>query len=197
LWHVSQLVIATPLSVWYGMWVALRPSAGGKAPLWQLEHWLVTATCEWLKLVGFQVVTLWQLTQLVAATGTCVADLPVAVLPLWQDVQLVAAVKVPWSTFAPAQLVVDLWHVSHTVTPAWMAVLGLPTARAKPPVWQLAHCVLTDTEAWKRAGVHDEKPLLWQLSQLVIAAPASDWYGMWLALRPSAGGKPPLWQLEH
>ena len=72
-----------------------------------------------------------------------------------------------------------------------MAVLGLPTARAKPPVWQLAHCVLTDTEAWKRAGVHDEKPLLWQLSQLVIAAPASDWYGMWLALRPSAGGKPP------
>ncbi|WP_293417767.1 hypothetical protein [Piscinibacter sp.] len=94
MWQVSQLVIATPLSVWYGMWVALRPSAGGKAPLWQLEHWLLTATCEWLKVVGLQVVTLWQLTQLVAPTGTCVADLPVAVLPLWQVVQLVAVVKV-------------------------------------------------------------------------------------------------------
>jgi len=50
--------------------------------------------------------------------------------------------------------VVDLWQLSHTVTPAWMAVLGLPTAGAKPPVWQLAHCVLTDTEAWKRAPLH-------------------------------------------
>jgi hypothetical protein len=110
------------------MWVTVRPSAGGKAPLWQLEHWLVTTTCVWLKVVGFQVVTLWQLRQLVAPTGTCVAGLPVAVLPLWQVLQLVAVVKVLWSTFAEAQLVVDLWQLSHTVTPAWMAVLGLPTA---------------------------------------------------------------------
>ena len=59
-----------------------------------------------MKDVGRQVLTLWQLAQLVAATGTCVADLPVAALPLWQVVQLVAAVKVLWSTLAPAQVAV-------------------------------------------------------------------------------------------
>ena len=55
----------------------------------------------------------------------CVCVLPVAVLPLWQLAQLVAVVKVLWSTFAPVQLVVDLWQLSHTVTPAWIAVFGL------------------------------------------------------------------------
>ncbi|TXC67324.1 hypothetical protein FSC37_21380 [Piscinibacter aquaticus] len=63
-----------------------------------------------------------------APTGTWVALLPVAVLPLWHVVQLVAAVKVLWSTFAEAQLVVDLWQFSHTVCPLWIGVLGLPAA---------------------------------------------------------------------
>ena len=45
------------------------------------------------QLVGFQLLVPWQLMQLVAATGMCVPDLPVAVLPLWQLAQLVATVK--------------------------------------------------------------------------------------------------------
>ena len=60
---------------------------------------------------------LWQLMQLVADTGTCVPGLPVAALPLWQVLQLVAVVKRLWSTLADAQLLVDLWQVSHTVCP--------------------------------------------------------------------------------
>ncbi|PKO45613.1 MAG: hypothetical protein CVU30_01970 [Betaproteobacteria bacterium HGW-Betaproteobacteria-3] len=72
----------------------MRPSAGGKEPLWQVPHWLVTVTWVWLNFVGFQLVVVWQLMQLVAPTGTCVPALPVAVEPLWQLAQLVAVVKV-------------------------------------------------------------------------------------------------------
>jgi hypothetical protein len=42
-------------------------------------------------------------------------------------------------------------------------------------VWQLAHCVETDTEACKRAGVQALKPALWHVSQLGITTPASVW----------------------
>lgn len=69
-----------------------RPSAGGKAPLWQVEHWFATVTCVWLNLVGVHAVTLWQLKQ-PAVVGTWLPALPVAVLPLWQLAQLVAAVN--------------------------------------------------------------------------------------------------------
>ena len=111
---MSQFVIATPVSVAYGMWVADLPSAGGLAPLWQVEQMFVTATWVWLKVVGFQVVTLWQLMQLVDATGTWVGFLPVAVVPLWQAVQLVAVVKVLWSGLAAEdQLLVERWQVSQ------------------------------------------------------------------------------------
>jgi hypothetical protein len=178
LWQVSQLVIATPASVWYGMCVAGRPSAGGNAPLWQVEHWPLTVTCVWFQAEGFHAVTLWQVVQLAAPTGMCVEDRPTAVVPLWQLAQLVAEVNVLWSTLAPDQLVVDLWQLSHTVTPLWIGVLGLPTAGAKLPVWQVAHCVPTPTDVWNLAGVQAPKPALWQVSQLVIATPASDWYGM-------------------
>ena len=78
------------------MCAAGLPSAGGKAPLWQLAHCAVTGTWVWLNFVGFQVLTLWQAKQLVAPTGTWVACLPLAAVPLWQLAQLVAAVKVPW-----------------------------------------------------------------------------------------------------
>ena len=81
-WQVSQLALAVAATNWYGVWVADLPSAGGKAPLWQVAHWPDTATCVWLKLVGFHAVVLWQLMQLVADTGTCVPGLPVAALPL-------------------------------------------------------------------------------------------------------------------
>jgi hypothetical protein len=48
----------------------------------------------WFHFVGFQVLVLWQLTQL-AVVGMCAASLPAAALPLWQPEQLVAAVYKP------------------------------------------------------------------------------------------------------
>ena len=65
------------------------PSAGGKAPLWQVEHWLVTGIWLWFHLLGFQLFVLWQLTQFMVV-GMWVEVLPLAELPLWQLVQLVA-----------------------------------------------------------------------------------------------------------
>ena len=121
--------------------------AGGKAPLWQLAHWLLTVTWLWFHLLGFQLLVLWQLMQLVAATGMCTAGLPVAPLPLWQLEQLVATVKVLWSTLAPLHVLVLLWQFSHAVWPAWMVVLGR-LAR-----WQLEHWLLTVTLACSLAGV--------------------------------------------
>jgi hypothetical protein len=53
---------------------------------------LVTGIWVWFHLVGFQPVTLWQLTQL-TAVGTCMPGLPVAALPLWQLEHTVAAVN--------------------------------------------------------------------------------------------------------
>ncbi len=110
------------------MWLADLPSAGGNAPLWQVAHCAVTGTWVWFHLLGFQPVVAWQLTQLVAPTGMWVEALPVAELPLWQPAQSVAALNVPWSTLPAPQLEVDLWQVSHTVCPAWMAVFGLMLA---------------------------------------------------------------------
>ena len=63
------------------MWVALLPVAGGKPPVWQVEHWLVTGCCEWFHLVGFHDVVLWQLTQF-TVVGMCCAFLPEAAEPL-------------------------------------------------------------------------------------------------------------------
>jgi len=123
------------------------PSAGGKAPLWQVAHWAVTVTCVWLKRLGFQPVVAWQLAQLVAPTGMWVLALPVAAVPLWQLAQLVALVKVLWSTLAPAQVVVDLWQVSHTVWPTCTVVAGLA------PAWQVAHWLLMLTLLCSLAGV--------------------------------------------
>jgi hypothetical protein len=53
---------------------------------------LATGICEWFHLVGFQAVTLWQLTQF-TVVGMWVAILPVAAAPLWQLAQLVAVVN--------------------------------------------------------------------------------------------------------
>jgi hypothetical protein len=57
------------------------PSAGGKPPLWQVEHWLVTGCWEWFHLVGFHELVLWQLTQSVVVMK-CWAFLPEAAEPL-------------------------------------------------------------------------------------------------------------------
>ena len=103
---------------------------------------------------------------------------------MWQLAQLVAAVNVLWSTFAPAQLAVDLWQVSHTVTPACTGVFGLPTAGGNAPVWQVAHDALTLTLLCNRAGSQAVKPLLWQLSHEGIDVGTV--VGMWLAVLPVA-----------
>jgi hypothetical protein len=63
------------------MWLTDFPSAGGYAPLWQVEHWLVTGCWEWFHLVGFHDVVLWQLTQF-TVVGMCWAFLPEAAEPL-------------------------------------------------------------------------------------------------------------------
>ena len=93
MWQLSQLAIETPDRVWYGMCAAGLPSAGGKPPLWQLVHWLVTATCVWFQAVGRQALKdRWQLSQAaLALTGMCCALLPVAREPLWQVAQVPAA----------------------------------------------------------------------------------------------------------
>ena len=102
-----------------------------------MEHWPATAVCVWLNLDGFQAVVVWQLMQLTAPAGMCVADFPVAVVPLWQLPQFVAAVKVLWSTFAPVQAVV-LWHVPQlAVVARWLP--GFPDAVL--PLWQLEQFV--------------------------------------------------------
>jgi hypothetical protein len=148
-----------------------------------------TVTCVWLNLVGVQPVVAWQLKQFVLPTGTWLEDFPVAAEPSWQLAQFVAALKVEWSTLADDQVLVDLWQLSQLpVTLACRALLGLPTAGGKAPVWQVEQAVLTLTLAWNLAGAQVPKPDLWQVSQLADALAGTDWNGMWAALRPSAGG---------
>ena len=72
--------------------MATGPSAGGLAPLWQVEHWLATGICVWFHFEGNQPLVLWQLVQL-RVVGMWAAVLPVAELPLWQELQFVAGVN--------------------------------------------------------------------------------------------------------
>jgi hypothetical protein len=104
-----------------------------------------------------------------------------AVLPLWQ----VSHVPVPTALAAECanatpevQLAVLLWQPSQLpVTPAWIAVVGLPTAARKLPpaisVWQVTQPVLTVTLLCSRPLVHVAKPPRWQVSQLAAAAAAT------------------------
>lgn len=93
LWQLSQLAEAMPLMPLVGMCLLCLPSAGGLLPVWQVAHWPEVLTWVWLKLVGFQLVTAWQLTQF-ADTGMCPEGLPLAGPPLWQPTQSVAVVNV-------------------------------------------------------------------------------------------------------
>ena len=163
LWQVSHDAVVA-------IWPADLPPA--MLPLWQLAHCPVTITWLWFQLLGTQPVVLWQATQLAVPVGMWMGVLPVAVLPLWQLAQLVAAVKVLWSTRVPAvQLAVDLWQFSQAVALAWRALAGLPTAGAKPPLWQAAHCATTEKLACRRAGNEPLNPARWQLSQLALPMP--------------------------
>jgi hypothetical protein len=155
------------------MWLDVTPLAGGKPPVWHVEHWLATGIWVWFHLLGFQPVVLWQLTQF-AVVGMCVPALPVAELPLWHVVQLVADVNKVWSGLAPPHVAVDLWQFSQTVWPLWMAVAGLPVAPKLVLAWQVAHWVDTETLAWNLPGLQLVVPPLWQLSQLETDTPLSD-----------------------
>ena len=59
----------------------------------------------------------------------------------------------------------------------------------------MAHWLLTVTLRWKYAGIQLLVPALWQLSQLGMLTPVSNWFGMWLDVRPLA--IVPLWQVAH
>jgi hypothetical protein len=142
--------------------------------VWQLAHWAATVTCVWFHFVGVQPVTLWQLKQLVAATGMCVPDLPVAALPLWHCAQLVLALKPLWFTLADDHVLVELWQLSQLpVTDAWIAEEGLPTAGGNAPEWQLAQPLPMLTALCTLAGVQLAKPARWQVSQLADAVAAT------------------------
>jgi hypothetical protein len=62
-----------------------------------------------------------------------------------------------------------VWQPSQLLTPAWIAVPGLPVAARKLPVWQVAHWLLTLKLAWNRPLAQLLKLPLWQLSQLAEA----------------------------
>ena len=68
----------------------------------------------------------------------------------------------------------------------------MPSADAKVPVWQLAHCAVTGTCVWlKRLGF--QLLVLWQAAQLVLPT------GTWLLGLPAAPllPPPPLWQVPQ
>ena len=79
----------------------------------------------------------------------------------------------------------------------WIAVAGRAVAPKLLLRWHVAHWLDTDTLAWNCPGFQLLVPPLWQLSQLPIDTPLKDLYGMWLAVTPLAGGKPPLWHVAH
>jgi hypothetical protein len=84
----------------------------------------------------------WQLSHC-ALVGTWLVGLPRALVPLWHVEQRppTAGVAAAWLKVAVAQVVVELWQLSHwAVVLIWVAGLACAFRVAKPPLWQLAHC---------------------------------------------------------
>ena len=66
------------------------------------------------------------------------------------------------------------WQLSQLpLTLACTALLGLPTAGGKPPLWQLAQLLLIEMLACTLPWAQLPKPPLWQLSQLADAVAAT------------------------
>ena len=123
--------------------------------------------------------TLWQVSHC-AVVGMWLVGLPSAFTLLWQVEQrpATAGVAVAWLKVTVAQVVVELWQVSHCCVVA-MCVVGLVCAltATKLPPWQVAQLPADAgavVAAWFIvAGAKATNPLTWQLSHW---APV----GMWL-----------------
>jgi hypothetical protein len=106
------LAAAATGTVAYGTWLAGRPSAGGKLPLWQLLHWPATAICVWFQAVGRHAVKLlWQVSH-DSVVGIWLAGLPVALPAPWQVVH-VPATTPAWSKLAAGDHALVRWQLSH------------------------------------------------------------------------------------
>ena len=94
-----------------------------------------------------------------------------------QQVSVKSAASI-WKRFSalpaemtPAQVLLLLWQVSQAVTPAWMAVAGLPVTPSAAPLWQVAHDALTPKLACSRPLDQVVVLPLWQLSQDALPMP--------------------------
>jgi hypothetical protein len=103
------------------------------------------------------------------------------VLPLWQvsQVPVPTALAGKWVYCTLSQLLVDLWQLSHTVTPVCVAVFGLAVNPYAAVAWQLAHPVATVTLVWNLAGSQVINPALWHVMQFAVV-------GIWVVDFPVA-----------
>ena len=82
------------------------------------------------------------LTGAVAAGGVSILFL----LLLWEVLGRLSGIR-PIVLPLPSQVLVDLWQFSQTLWPLWMAVAGRAAAPKLVLMWQVAHCVDTETLA--------------------------------------------------
>lgn len=132
-------------------------------PLWQLAH--CPAVPAWFMRAGRKAAKpLWQLSHC-ALVGTCVVGLPSALTLLWQLEQrpATAGVADEWSKIRVAQVVVDLWQVSHwAVVATCVACLTWAFCARNPPLWQPMH--LPAVPAWFIAAGVQPVVEAWQAS---------------------------------
>jgi hypothetical protein len=83
-----------------------------------------------------------------------------------------------------------LWQLKQLVLPTGTCVTGLPVAVL--PLWQLAQLVLLLKVEWSTLAPDQVEVVLWQLSQLPVTL-------AWMGVDglPTAGGKPPVWQVAQ
>ena len=88
-----------------------------------------------------------------------------------------------------SQLLV-LWQLMQLLLPTGMWLADLPLAVL--PLWQFAQLVLLLKVEWSTLAPAQLLVLLWQLSQLPVTL-------AWMGVDglPTAGGKPPLWQVAQ
>ena len=127
---------------------------------------------------------MWQLSHC-AVVGMWFVGLPSAFTLLWQSVHrpVTAGVAVAWLNVPVAQVVVELWHVSHCALVA-MCVTGLVCAFCARyvPLWQVAQFPAASgpvVPAWLIVAGANAVKLLWHVSHCAVV-------GMWFVGLPSA-----------